>query len=181
MPLKIVEGPWLVASKNRELGSVSILDIPPGKVGQECIKVTLRVEDDGVLIAKANILDGSDPEKTLRVEKTEHLLTGMQVHVLQSQMDAETKKEWQQVTDARRGVLMKHLIENVKLFMENESKTSRMFTTLVKPEAQVRLNASLARWLPDKLRRVPTEAEYRHAKHEAIELLAPYFRGLMPS
>jgi L1 cell adhesion molecule like protein len=181
MSLKILEGPWLIASKNRELGTLNVLDIPPGRVGEQSVELILKLEDDGVLTAKAKVVGGSGSGAPLRVEKTGHLMTGTQVRILMAQMEAEEKKDREQVEQARRSGAVNNLVENVRLFMESETKTEPTFRNVVSPPAQERLNARLTRWTQAKLRRVLTSQEFHQAQNDAMEAFRPYFKGIIPS
>jgi molecular chaperone DnaK (HSP70) len=180
MLLKIVEGPWLIASKNRELGTLTVMNIPPGRVGEEFVELIVKLEDDGVLTAKANVVGGKGPAVPLRVEKTGHLLTGAQVRILIAQMEAEEKKDREQVAQARRAVAINSLIKNVRLFMESETKTTPAFRIQVPVSVQERLNARLGRWSQEKLGRVVTSREFVTAQNEAVEVLRSYFKDSIP-
>jgi molecular chaperone DnaK (HSP70) len=179
--LNIIEGPWEVASKNRKLGTVTVLGIPPGEAGQQSVELVLSIDEDGVLTASAKSTHGTEPPVTLMVEKTGHLLTDEQVRIRTSQWAAEKEKDHREAQEVRRKTKIGDLVENVRTFMENESKRSLVFEKTVSVPVQQGLISLLQRWLPDQLHRTLTDAELTQAEGEAISVLGSYWKGNIPS
>jgi acetylglutamate kinase len=115
------------------------------------------------------------------VEKTGHLLTGESLRVQTSQWAAEKEKDHQEAQELLRKKKIHYLVENVRTFMENESKSSSVFRKTYSSSVQEGLMSQLQRWLPDQLHRTLTDAELVQAEKEAISVVGSYWKGNIPS
>jgi molecular chaperone DnaK (HSP70) len=100
---EIFEGPWLMTRRNRCLGSFTLSEIPAAEAGKEFVRISFKVDCDGVLIASARVLSNGTTAR-LTVTTTAHLFSRQRVLRIIAERDAHKASDEREYEEAGRRV-----------------------------------------------------------------------------
>jgi molecular chaperone DnaK (HSP70) len=170
---QVFEGPWLMTRRNRLLGSFTITGIPAAEPREEPVKVTVRVDCDGVLQISACVVSNGNTA-SLIVTKTGHLFSEQKVLRTMAERDAEKGIDEREYDEARRSSKIERLAMNFRTFLDEEPKSNSTFARYISASEYPALRRIADSMLPSALGRLPTHAEIKRVRSKLQDAVRKY-------
>jgi molecular chaperone DnaK len=116
----IYEGPWLVASRNKELARFTITGIPRAPAGEQSVHVDFLLSIDGILEVKAWIDSVRGSPLILKVNKSSQLFSGERVEAISGDRLKAEEDDKREADRSWRRATIELLSENLRDFLAKE-------------------------------------------------------------